>query len=180
MSDNLGLDYGFIAFQWWQTLTGQHPSKKETGKDRAARARLRRALPEDAVCEEATLQLFRALRLPQSRLPRIATLAATLATVREDDRLPFGRRIGREKIEDEQSASLSFLRFKRLLDAESEEEIATSFRRAIGIAGFSANVREIATLLLFWENEATRRRFIFDYYGAGGKAADVKNDSRPV
>lgn len=160
-------DYGFIALQWWRTLTGQHPNKKETGKDRAARARLRRASPTDAVCEEATLQLFRALGLSQCRLPRAATLAAVLATIREDDsQKRFGRKIGREKIEDEKSAALSTLRFRRLLEAETEEEIAALFRRAIAIAGGAVNVPDVAWTLLFFEREETKRRLILDYYGA--------------
>lgn len=171
-------DLGFIALQWWRTLTGQHPGKKETGKDRAARARLRRASPSDAVSEEATLQLLRALGLHSSRLPRVAVLAAVLATVREDeDKRPFGRQIGREKIDDPQSAPLSMLRFRRLLEAESEDEIATAFRRAIAIAGFRANVRDVARTLLFWESDKTGPRLVLDYYGAadrsdaGGKSA---------
>lgn len=171
-------DYGFAAVQWWQTLTGKHPTKNQSGKDRAARARLRRASPSDAICEEATLQLLRALKLSRSKLPRVAALACVLATVREDEGRPFGRAIGREKIDEEQSAKLSALRFKRLLEAETEEEITTSFRRAVGIAGFAANVRELAKLLLFWEHESTKPRLIFDYYGAADRAADTQLDER--
>jgi len=160
-------DYGYIALQWWRTLTGQHPGKKETGKDRASRARLRRASPADAMCEEATLHLFHALKLPERKLPRVATLAAVLATIREDDsKRPFGRQIGREKIDDAQSAKLSALRFKRLLEAETEDEIATAFRRAVAIARFNANVGDVTKTLLSWERNATKPRLILDYYGA--------------
>jgi len=165
-------DYGFIALQWWRTLTGHHPNKKETGGDRAARASLRRASPADAMCEDATLRLFRALGLSQGKLARVATLAGILATIREDERQPFGRRIGREKIDDEQSAPLSLLRFKRLLDAETEDEIAIAFRRAIAIAGGTVNVRDAAKILLDFDNETTRRRLVLDYYGAGERDSD--------
>lgn len=160
-------DHGFVALQWWRVLTGQHPGRKETGKDRAARARLRRASPTDAMCEEATLQLLHALKLSSARLPRVATLAAVLATIREDDgKRPFGRQIGREKITDAKSAKLSMIRFRRLLEAETEEEIATALRRAIAIAGFTVNVRDVTRTLLFWEDEKTKPRLVLDYYGA--------------
>lgn len=163
-------DYGYIALQWWRILTGQHLGRKEAGKDRAARARLRRASPADALCEESTLQLFRELKLPRERLTRVATLAVVLAAIREDDaKRSFARRIGREKIDDAQSAQLSTLRFRRLLDAETEEEIVTAFRRAIAIVGFSVNVRDVARTLLFWESEKTKPRLVLDYYGAAEK-----------
>lgn len=172
-------DYGFIAFQWWRTLAGRHPDRRETGKDRAARARLRRASPAEAMCEEATLQLFLALGASKARLPRVATLACVLATIRDDDRPRFGRCIGREKIDDEQSAKLSLLRFKRLLEATQEDEIAASFRRAIAIAGFTANVRDIAKLVFFFDDDKTRRDLVFDYYGAGERPNTIA-ETRPV
>lgn len=172
-------DWGFIAFQWWQTLVGRHPNKRETGKDRAARARLRRASPAEAMCEEATLQLFHALGASKARLPRVATLASILATIRDDDRPCFGRSVGREKVGDEQSAKLSLLRFKRLLEATQEDEIAASFRRAIAIAGFAANVRDIARVILFFDDDKTRRDLVFDYYGAGERP-DATTETRPV
>jgi len=163
-------DPGYIAFRWWQALTGQQSDRKETGADRAARARLRRASPADAICEEATLKLLHALDLPRGRLPRVATLAVVLATIREDDdKRRFGRQIGREKIDDGQSAKLSTLRFRRLLEAQSEDEISVAFRRAIAIAGFTGNVRDVAWKLLFWESETTRSDLVLDYYGAADR-----------
>lgn len=166
-----------VALQWWRTLTGNQPGRKETGKDRAARARLRRASPTDAMCEEATLQLFHALGLHPLRLQRAATLAAILATIRDDDgKRRFGRQIGREKIDDAQSAKLSMLRFRRLLDAGTEEEIATAFRRAIAIAGFVVNVRDVTRTILFWESETTKPRLVLEYYGAADRSdADAKS-----
>ncbi|MFY9657168.1 MAG: type I-E CRISPR-associated protein Cse2/CasB [Methylocystis sp.] len=162
-----GPDAPFKALQWWRGLTGQQDGRNETGKDRAARARLRRASPSEAICEEATLRLFAALDLPRRRLTRVATLACVLATIREDEPRPLGRALGREKIDNEQTAALSILRFKRLLDAESEEEIADAFRRAIAILRGKANVRDLAKIILDFEREGMKPRIVFDYYGAG-------------
>lgn len=172
-------DPPFVAFRWWQALSGTREGKAQGGQDRAALARLRRASPDEAMCEEATLRLFRALgyRNPD-RLPRVATLAAILATVREDKRGKFGRQIGREKIEDDQTAKLKVGRFKRLLDAQTEDEIATVFRRAIGILGDATDVRDVARYVLRFDDEDTRRRLIFDYYGAGESEAGPTTDEQ--
>lgn len=181
------IDRPFMAFQWWKELNGEREGKGQTGRDRAALARLRRSSPDEAMYEEATLRLFRALgfRNP-NRLQRVATLAAILASVRKDEddkRRPFGRQIGREKIDDDQTAALKIGRFKRLLDAQTEEEIATSFRRAIAILGRTANVREVARYVLFFDDERdegrTRRQLVFDYYDAGEREADPPDAATP-
>jgi CRISPR system Cascade subunit CasB len=175
------VDPPYLAFQWWESLNGKREGKAQSGADRAALARLRRASPNEAICEEATLRLFRKLgyRSPD-RLPRVATLAAVLAAIREDGRGRFGRQIGREKIDDDQTAKLKIGRFKRLLDAQTEEEIATAFRRTIAILGGAANVREVAKYVLFFEDERTRRQLVFDYYRAGdGEANSSGTETRP-
>ena len=152
-------DPPYVAYQWWEALNGKWEGTRQTGEDRAALARLRRASPDEAMCEEATLRLFRALGYKSpDYLPRVATLAAVLATIRDDGRGRFGRQIGREKIEDDQTARLKIGRFKRLLDAQTEDEIATAFRRAIAILGGAANVREVAKYVLFFDDERTRRQ----------------------
>jgi len=181
-SEQKKLDRPYLAFQWWETLNGKREGKGQTGKDRAALARLRRALPDEAMCEEATLRLFRALGYTSpNSLPRVATLAAVLATIRDDKSGKFGRQIGREKIDDDQTAKLKILRFKRLLDAQTEEEIATAFRRAIAILGDAANVRDVAGYMLCFDNEAKRRQLVFDYYGAGENQSNPpQTEAQPV
>lgn len=183
------------ARKWWRHLNGLGEDdapgdgedtagadeKKKLPKDRAALARLRRASPQDAMCEEATLRLFHALGFKSDkRLPRVATLAAVLATIRVDDASrSFGRQIGRKPSEiykEDKTAALKLGRFKHLLDAQTEDEIATSFRRAIAILGRTANVRDVARYVLFFDDERddgrTRRQLVFDYYGAGEREAD--------
>ena len=157
----------YLAFQWWKSLTGQGEGSSPSGKDRAARARLRRASPDEAMCEEATLRLFRKLGYKSpDRLPRVATLAMILAVIREDAGGRFGNQIGREKIDDDQTAKLKIGRFKRLLDAQTEEEITTAFRRAIAILGGKAGVQDVAKYVLHFDEGSERRRLVFDYYRA--------------
>jgi CRISPR system Cascade subunit CasB len=62
---------------------------------------------------------------------------------------------------------MSPLRFKRLLDATSDQELLIGFRRAVALAGAkNISVGDIATSLLDW-SERRRMRWAFDYYGAG-------------
>ena len=89
------------------------------------------------------------------------------------------------------TASLSFkqnglkpLRFKRLLLAESEEEIIRQFRRAVDLAGDVANVLDLARLLLDWtdpdRSEKTRTRLAFNYFGARTAADDEGTTARSL
>lgn len=173
-------DPAFATFLWWRSMNGEGDGKPQSGQDRAALARLRRASPQEAMTEEATLHLFRALRYKNpERLPRVATLAAVLSTIRQDRQGRFGRQIGRALIDDEQSAALKLGRFKRLLDAQTEDEIATAFRRAIAILGGSANVRDVARYVLGFDDEGVRRRLIFDYYAAGESESETASAEAP-
>ncbi|GLI93427.1 type I-E CRISPR-associated protein Cse2/CasB [Methylocystis echinoides] len=162
-------DRAGAAYLWWRDITGAEGGKTRGGRDRAALARLRRAAPQEAMTEEATLRLFRALRYRNpARLPRVATLATVLATIRKNNsKQKFARQIGRRNFSAEESAALKPARFRHLLDAGTDDELATAFRRAIAIVGDEANVRDVARCLLFFENEDVRRRLIFDYYAAG-------------
>lgn len=147
--------------------------------DPAALARLRRAsFPAEAMAEEATLDLFRRLGLTQAdyrRLPRIAVIAMVLAHVREDaPPRPDGRRdpairaVGRTSVENEDSAALKPLRFRRLLGCRDDDDdgLAREMRRLVALAGRRINVGDLAASLFFW-NEGTRTRWAFDYFAAG-------------
>ena len=158
-----GQDIGSVARNWWRSL---QPDGKRPG-DRAALAHLRRSSSTDALAQEATLVLFRALGYTHhSKLPRVATLASVLAHVRDDDPArPFARAIGRTSF-DKDDAPLKLLRFQRLIDARGEDEIHRGFRRAIDIVRGAANVADLARIILNYDSEERRRRFTFDYYGA--------------
>lgn len=119
--------------------------------------------------DAATLQLFSKLGFHRpERLSRVAVLATLLAHVRENDSgRSVAQALGRKSIGDEDGAVLKKLRFQRLIEAEGDEEIQRGFRRAISLAGGTLNVRDFIWLVLTFDKEETRRRFTFDYYGAG-------------
>jgi CRISPR type I-E-associated protein CasB/Cse2 len=104
----------------------------------------------------------------------VAALACVLAKVREDTANSldprdsfFGRQIGRRTFEGKESAPLKPLRFKALLKAGTDEEIARGFQRAVLILRRRANVADLARTILWWDRDETRARLAFDYYGAG-------------
>lgn len=156
------------AQDWWRDLDT---------RDRAGRARLKRADLDGAMIDEATLRLFHRLgrRTPRD-LSRIAALAAVLAAVRNDTGrgTPFARQIGFSKMpadpqkpEADNKPALSVLRFKRLMSAGDDADLARQFRRAVDLLGGKANVEDIKRVVLRWHQPETRRGFAFDYFGAG-------------
>lgn len=153
------------AYGWWRDLT---PRDGHAG-DRAASARLRRAATvAEAMTEVATITLFRRLGASAAAdLPRVALTAAVLAHVRQEpEAKTVARLLGPEKIDDPATAMLSPLRFKRLIEAEGEDEQLIAFRRMAAIARGSLPVSDLADSLLDW-NERQRRRWVYDYWNAG-------------
>lgn len=164
------------ARDWWRDLDT---------RDRAAKARLKRADLDGAMIDEATLRLFIRLRRSTSRdLSRVAALATVLAAVRSDDieRGKFARQIGFAKMpadpqkpEADNKPVLSVLRFKRLMSAANDPDptphdladLARQFRRTVALLDGKANVEDIKRVMLGWHRPETRRAFAFDYFAAG-------------
>jgi CRISPR type I-E-associated protein CasB/Cse2 len=160
---------------WWRDLDA---------RDRAGRARLRRADLDAAMIDEATLRLFARLgdRTPEA-LSRVAVLAMVLAAVGKDtgrDRVVLARQLGFAKVPDdpEKPAAdnkpvLSVLRFRRLMSAADDADLARQFRRAVDLLGGEANAGDIGCVLLGWDQPTTRRDFAFNYFGGGIAAPSV-------
>lgn len=155
-----------LAASWWQAL---QPRPNGSGGDRAALARLRRcATAADAAMEEATLLLTRQLGLDWRDLGRVAVAAAVLAHVREN---VGGASAARQLGPGPAGIVMSWLRFRRLLQAGTEDERIIAFRRAVALAGGRMNVPDLAGSLLDW-NDGRRRRWIMDYHNAPAAAGE--------
>jgi CRISPR system Cascade subunit CasB len=168
------------ARAWWRELQPADENGQPKDGGRAALARLRRcATPADTMVEETTLALFRRLGLKasdQHRLLRVALIATVLAHVRADAEPKAGgfrpaavRSVGRATLEDEDSAKMSALRFRRLLAARDDEELAHQMRRLVALADGRLNVGDLAASLFFW-GDRVRQRWVFEYYAAGAAA----------
>lgn len=159
------------AASWWHGLQPD-PGQGRPG-DRAAQARLRRAATvAEAMTDPAAITLFRRIGATgPSCLPAVALLAAVLAHVREDRREDsVARRLGPDHPDAPETALMSPLRFRRLLEADTDDERLTAFRRMVALAGGVLPVRDLSRSLLRW-NDTTRRHWIYDYWNAGQPAA---------
>jgi len=153
------------AASWWQELQPKDEAGKRHGGDRGALARLRRcSIVMDAMSEPATLKLCRRLGAGEDRLERAGLVAAVLAHVRDDQPgIIVARQIG---VQQDGSAVMSDLRFRRLLQAETTDEQLIGFRRLVALAGRRVNVADLAAGLWHWGHERTRRHWIYAYHDA--------------
>lgn len=60
---------------------------------------------------------------------------------------------------------VSELRFRRLLQCQTQEELFTTLRRVLHLLDDQANLCDLANSVYGW-NERTRKRWAYDYYGA--------------
>jgi CRISPR system Cascade subunit CasB len=156
------------AARWWRSLQPyRSDGTRNPSADRAALARLRHADLFAAMQDPETFALFRDLRCHSpGELPAVALCAAVLASVREDRAQHPARTLGPPSMNAVEQAVMKRLRFRRLIEAPTEEERLIALRRAVVLGGGGLNVRELAAACIDW-SEARRRRWIFEYYNAG-------------
>ena len=154
-----------VAVKWWRDLTMiESRGRLSRGSRRAALARLRRATtPIEAMLEPEALRLIAGLSGSGGRFQeRAAVLAGVLATVREEERRPVARALGRSSLDDPESARMSESRFRRLLQAD-DEELMDAMRRLVGLAGGRVDVYDLSHAILYW-GDRVKKRWIFRYY----------------
>ena len=180
MTDTERQNGAAIAAEWWRDLLSEEPGRRATrGTRRAALARLRRAAtPIEVMQEPEALRLIR--RLSWAAPERVAILAGILAYVREPDDQRIARAVGRESLDDEDSALMSEARFRRLLQA-SGEELMEPLRRLVRLTKRKANVCDLASSVLYW-GDKVRKRWIFEYYGVSDslRSSGHVSDATPV
>lgn len=159
------------AAAWWRRLQPMlaNGERNPTG-DRAAMAQLRRCSSvSEAMQIPATIDLFRSLGWHDpANLAKVALTAAVLACVRDAVRGRFARTIGPNSPSEPESALVKPLRFRRLMEAQTDDERLTAFRRAIGLAGGKADPVDLAQALLDW-SERRRTEWIFEYWNAADR-----------
>lgn len=149
---------GQALLRWWQGLENH----------RGSRAELRRAHDLTAIALSGGYQhLYRTLLAagwPEEDKPenswrneRLAAVAGLLAQVKKmDDRiLPVA-------LSEGERPPFSELRFRRLLDSPSIDEVFTGLRRALPLVAYQANVLELANDVLFW-GDGVKKRWAYTY-----------------
>lgn len=162
------------AVAWWHALQPSLPDgTRNPAGDRAALAVLRRADLLSAMEEPATFALFRCLGCSEpDDLPRVALCAAVLAGVREDRFEHPARSLGAPSGEPPEKAPMKPLRFRHLMEADTQETRLIALRRAVHLADRRISVRGLAEACLNW-SDGLRRTWIFEYYGAGRAAPET-------
>ena len=75
---------------------------------------------------------------------------------------------------------MSALRFRRLMAAESEQELMRQMRNAVMLLNGTANIKDIGEACYFW-NDTTRIRWTYDYWGASDAAPNAApNDDKEI
>lgn len=157
------------VFDWWRAM--QPDEGTGAPGDRAAAARLRRcATVAEAMQLPETMALLRRLGGGARRLPEAALLAAVLAGVRRDaPGAGVARALGPDDPERPETAAMSPLRFRRLMEAEAPDDRLTQFRRMAALLGGTLDVRDLASAVLRW-TEPRRIAWTYAYWNAGRPA----------
>ncbi|MYN14331.1 type I-E CRISPR-associated protein Cse2/CasB [Pusillimonas sp. TS35] len=204
-----------LVRQWWKALQppGSAEDTQETENDgagrtrfstfgRAARARLRRApTATELLLEPAVLQLAdRLIATGNGAWPLrdeplgyeyVAWMAGVLAAVKSDasDGKSLAWRLGHASARASEPPAMSELRFRRLQRLDAMPNLLASWRRAVLLAGATADVGVLGADLLDWmaENErhvapsqSVKFRWAHDYYltAKAQKEASIGNDNK--
>ena len=143
---------GMALLRWWEGLDN----------NRGSRAELRRAHDLTALSLTGAYQhLYRTLLTfgwPEEDKPennwrneRLAAIAGLLAHVKvQDERsLPV-------LMSEGERPPFSELRFRRLLDSSSLDEVFIGLRRALPLVAYHANVLKLANDVLFWGDDVKK------------------------
>lgn len=155
---------GQVLLDWWQQL------QENTG-DRAA---LRRA---DDLAEIVAVPAFHQLQwrvdallasegrgLSAAQRDRLAVAAALASHLREPGGHARGF-VGQMAGGDGETAPVSALRFRRMLQADEPSDLFRQLRRALAMLGGHADLLALADDVLNW-GERRRKRWAYAYYGA--------------
>jgi CRISPR system Cascade subunit CasB len=151
-------DAGKVLHNWWSEL-------EENKGDRAA---LRRCGESVAVVfvpayHDLYEELKRCGQTNESRLPAVAGLLAHVKSL-----LPgriLAEQMANPKGPGSTAPTVSELRFRRLLQCQTPEELFPALRRVVSLLNEQVNIYSLADSVYWW-GDAMRRRWAYAYYGA--------------
>ncbi len=157
-------DPGKAILGWWAREIGD----RSASRARAQAARLSRAEALEVITEPCVHALSRQINLRDPA--RLVPLVQVLAHVRTHGPSSLARRLGAGD-----TAPLSPARFQRLIRAD-ETELVDQLRRALRMVNRECNVARLGGDLIRWDEETTRTRWSFDYFGqvAPGTVPDAE------
>jgi CRISPR type I-E-associated protein CasB/Cse2 len=162
-----------ICLDWWDDLTGV-TDRKTCASGPLADLRRARDLLDVCLCP-AYHRLVR--RMPwldgttyagRRMLDRLAVVAYVLAQVRKHDaRLSVASQMATPK-KGKSTSPVSELRFRRLMQVRTDEELMAALRRTVELLKESsettANVADLSDLILHWGQPSRMHNTAFQYY----------------
>jgi CRISPR system Cascade subunit CasB len=148
--------------EWWQ----------EMAQDRGARAELRRAkTPTEVILTPAYQDLrYRLMVTDWRNDTALAVVAAVLAQVESHDgKVLFAAQLATPPKKGGDKARVSGLRFRRLLQHRTAEELMGPLIRTVRLLEKRANVTDLAESIHWW-GDRKRREWAFAYYAKNPKA----------
>lgn len=189
-----------VIRQWWQSMNlsvNELNSLNELNKGytktagSAQRAVLRRCTSIDAACmTEGFRSLWSALGKADDQSGRIplevcAAIAAVLSQIKADEPgLSFAAAAGRQN--EKGRIPVSEMRFARLQDARTLDELVTRLRRLLPLIKYNADVSLLAEHIVDWSRQKQSNRSVapsqriamrwaMDYYAANDSALASQN-----
>ena len=86
------------------------------------------------------------------------------------------RQLGPDQPDKPETAILKPLRFRRVIEASTQDERLIALRRLVALAGGSLNLRDLADALLDWSDNR-RQRWVYDYWNAGQVASRTAEET---
>lgn len=137
-------DWKETVSSWWKTLQEKH----KTGQN----AQLRRChTPEEAALHPETYRL--SAMLPNwISIEATATLAGLLSAVKSNSSNGFIKTLATPK-DRGSSARMSEMRFRKLVSSHTWDDLYTHMRRAITMSDNTANIADIAQIVIDFQNK---------------------------
>jgi len=156
---------GKVLYRWLAEFDEDEKGKQSKKGDRAALRRCHE--PLEALFVPAYHDLYHELLrqddyVDSVKLPAIAALTAHVKQVRGDKQ--FAQQMAAPKAQGGNAPQVSELRFRRLLQCETVDELFPALRRVVHLLDGSVNLYNLANSVYWWGDQK-RREWAYAYYG---------------
>jgi CRISPR type I-E-associated protein CasB/Cse2 len=160
-----------ICLEWWDDLTGFTNSKTRNSGQIAEMRRARDVL-EVSFCPAYNYLIRRMTwldgkdRAARRTLDRLAVAACVLAHVRDHTPdMTIARQMALPE-KGKSTSAVSELRFRRLMQVRTNDELIAALRRTVSLLGNRVNVADLSDFIVRWEQPTRMKNTAFDYYAA--------------
>jgi CRISPR system Cascade subunit CasB len=143
-----------VLRKWWESLEDNKGERAEL---------CRCSTPTEVLLCPAFYNIAQPLEetgiVPVKR-PAVAAIIGLLAGVRNDDPQLS---VPKAMAQGDNKPTVSSLRFRRLLEAQTIDELYPLMRRVLGLLDKTVNLGDLAASVYDWDNE-TRKRWAYEYF----------------